>query len=238
MTNTENNSQFKNAFNSQIAKTWVAISTNIWIKYKQKAEITSTIYKEIFSISEVLSNNTKANQEIIWYNMLQIEEYRNLLKTNIKELLDSSYDKSSILNAIIDQLEYRYVKASENAKLLLEQRNIFEWTMNSSNTKIETLKSKISTDFKNNNSDWSLENINQYLSLKQEYYYAKTYIVYINHFLSEYSYLNEYNKKLLDTLINNKDALIKDSFVVIPDSWTELLRNFDLLYSEEEFKAN
>jgi hypothetical protein len=41
---------------------------------------------------------------------------------------------------------------------------------------------------------------------------------------------------LLDTLINNKEALIKDAFVVIPDSWADLLRSFDLIYSEEEFK--
>jgi hypothetical protein len=77
---------------------------------------------------------------------------------------------------------------------------------------------KIESDFVNNNSEGSLENINKYLELKKEYYYARTYVVYINHFLNEYNYLNEYNKILLDTLINNREALIKDAFVVIPDS--------------------
>jgi hypothetical protein len=90
--------------------------------------------------------------------------------------------------------------------------------MTSVNSEIELLKQKIENDFANNNSEGSLENIDKYLELKKEYYYSRTYIVYINHFLSEYNYLSNYNKVLLDTLINNKDALIKDSFVVIPDS--------------------
>jgi hypothetical protein len=90
--------------------------------------------------------------------------------------------------------------------------------MNSTNSKIELLKKKIEKDFSENNSEESLVNIDTYLELKKQYYYARTYIVYINHFLNEYTYLNNYNKLLLDTLINNKDALIKDSFVVIPDS--------------------
>jgi hypothetical protein len=55
--------------------------------------------------------------------------------------------------------------------------------MDSVNTKIDSLKIKIDTDFKNNDSVESLANINTYLDLKKEYYYAKTYIVYINHFL-------------------------------------------------------
>jgi hypothetical protein len=60
--------------------------------------------------------------------------------------------------------------------------------------------------------------------------------VYINHFLWEYSYLNQYNKLLIDTLINNKEWIIKDSYVVIPDSGWALLKKFNLIYTEEEFK--
>ncbi|MBT3729050.1 hypothetical protein HOF65_03110 [bacterium] len=87
-----------------------------------------------------------------------------------------------------------------------------------SEASIETLKQKIESDFRANDSKESLNNIDRYLELKEEFYYSRTYVIYINHFLSEYSYLSEYNKLLLDTLINNKEALIKDAFVVIPDS--------------------
>jgi hypothetical protein len=43
--------------------------------------------------------------------MVSIEEYKNILQTNVKQLIDSSYDKPRILNAFIDQLEYRYTLA-------------------------------------------------------------------------------------------------------------------------------
>jgi hypothetical protein len=150
--------------------------------------------------------------------MISVEEYKNILKTNVKQLIDTSYDKPRILNAFIEQLEYRYTLAFENINTLNQQKTVFLNNMNSSNSKIETLKVKIEKDFIENNSKESLKNIDEYLELKKEYYYSKTYIVYINHFLNEYNYLNNYNKLLLDTLINNKDALIKNSFVVIPDS--------------------
>jgi hypothetical protein len=84
--------------------------------------------------------------------------------------------------------------------------------------KIEILKQKIESDFKKNQQKESLENINNYLELKKQYYYSRTYIVYINHFLNEYIYLSNYNKKLLDTLINNKEALIKNAYIVLPDT--------------------
>jgi len=232
-----NNSNFKNINTSTLWKTWVAITTNIWIRYKQRQETPATIYKDIFSISEIMSDQKLANKELIWNNMLIIEEYKNVLKTDIKQLIDTSYDKPKMLNALIEQLEYRYVLWTENIKNLNEQKTIFESSMDTTNTKIETLKIRIDSDFKNNDSTASLENINNYLDLKKEYYYARTYTVYINHFLSEYNFLNWYNKLLLDTIVNNREAIIKNAYVVIPDSGSELLKQFNLLYDEVEYKA-
>ena len=236
VTNNENYSNFKWINNNSLWKTWVAITTNIWIQFKLRWEVPATIYKDIFSVSEIIKNQDSANEELIWTNMVAVEEYKNILKTNVKQLLDTSYDKPRILDAFIDQLEYRYTLWVQNIKTLSEQKSVFLNDMNSTNSKIELLKKKIERDFSENNAEESLANIDTYLELKKQYYYARTYIVYINHFLSEYNYLNNYNKLLLDTLINNKDALIKDSFVVIPDSWTALLKNFNLIYDENEYK--
>lgn len=237
ITKNENNSNFKKINSSSLWKTWVAISTNIWIKYKQRSETPATIYKDIFSINEIINDQDLANSEIIWNNMKAIEEYRNVLQVNVKQLIDTSYDKSSMLDSFIDQLEYRYLIWIENIKNLNEQKNVFEESMNSSNSSIEELKTKIQSDFNTNNSDESLNNIDEYLKLKTEYYYARTYIIYINNFLKEYTYLNNYNKLLLDTLINNKEAIIKNAYVIIPDSWNQLLKDFDLLFTEEEYKG-
>lgn len=233
----DNNSNFKKLNPSTLWKTWVAITTNIWIRYKQRQEVPATIYKDIFSINEIIADRQLANKELVWVNMLTLQEYRSVLKTNIKQLLDTSYDKPKMFNALIEQLQYRYVMWAENMKTLSEQKAVFEKSMNDANTKIDALKQKIDTDFKSYNSTESLANINSYLDLKKEYYFARTYIVYINQFLSEYDYLNGYNKLLLDTLINNREAILKNATVVIPDSGTWLLKNFDLLFTEEEYKT-
>lgn len=231
-----NNQNFENLENSPMWKTAVAITTNIWTRFKQFKETPVNIYKDIFSISDVVNNNNTLNNELIGQNMTIIQEYRNVLKTNIKQLINSSNDKPRLLNAFIEQLEFRYVLWSQNIKKLNDQKAVFESNMNSANTQVEALKQKIWSDFVNNNSKWSLENIDKYLELKKQYYYARTYIIYVNHFLTEYAYLTEYNKRLLDTLINNKEAIIKNAYIVIPDTWSEMLKQFDLMYSEEEFK--
>jgi len=90
--------------------------------------------------------------------------------------------------------------------------------MNDANSQIEVLKGKIGTDFSSNDSEASVQNIEKYLEIKREYDYARIYAVYINQFIVQYDFLNNYNKNLLDVLINNKEALIKDVFVVIPDN--------------------
>ena len=36
---------------------------------------------------------------------------------------------------------------------------------------------------------------------------------------------------------SNKDAIIKWSYVVLPSGWTEILKDYWLLYTEDEYKA-
>lgn len=236
VTNSANDLNFKKSNTKSLWKTAVAITTNIWIRYNQRTNTPATIYKDIFSVSEVMKNSNNFNDEIIWKNMVITEEYKNVLKTDVKQLIDSSYDKPRTLNAFIEQLEFRYTLWVENIKNLNQQKTTFETEITSINSNIESLKQKISKDFSNKNEEETLKNIDNYLELKKNYYYARTYIIYINHFLAEYNKLSNYNKLLLDTLINNKDAIIKDVFVVIPDSGSDLLKEFNLIYDESEIK--
>jgi hypothetical protein len=150
--------------------------------------------------------------------MIIVEEYKNILKTDIKSILDQSKNRAEILDALIEQFEFRYEKSVKQIISLNEQKAIFEREMNEANSQIEILKVKINTDYKKRDSVASKENITNYLEQKNKYNYARTYIIYINHFLSDYVSLNDYNKKLLDTLINNKDAIVKEAYVVIPSS--------------------
>lgn len=233
-----NENTFQNTQNIVLWKTGVALTTNMWTRFKQREEIPVTIYNEVLSLSQLMwSSWIKSGSWFISQNMVVTQEYRNVLKTNIKWLLDQTNDKAQMLDAIIGQLEYRYNLAVEQMKALLSQRTVLENEMSSADSQVESLKNKINSDFQKNDATASYENIEKYLELKNRYYYARTYAIYINQFLADYNALNEYNKKLLDTLINNKTALIKDAYVVIPDTWVEFLRDFNLLYNESEYKA-
>ena len=55
--------------------------------------------------------------------------------------------------------------------------------------------------------------------------------------MNYYKVLNEYNSKLLNIFNSNKDAIIKWSYVVLPSGWTEILKDYWLLYTEDEYKA-
>jgi len=227
-----NNSTYKNQKNSKLWITWVAISTNIGTSYSQIKYLPATIYKEIFSVNDLIKDKNN-NDELIWNNMIIIKEYLNILKTDIKSLIEASYDKSELLNAYIDQLEYRYQNWIENERLLNTQKEILINTMTNANSQIEIIKTKIEEDFKNSNAEASLENIEQYLDLKTQYNYAKTYIIYINQFIAQYDFLNTYTIDLADLLINNKEAIIKNAYIVTTDKTSiSDLADFNLIFEE------
>ncbi len=231
------NNSYANLEKSEIAKTWVAITTNLWLRFKQRWEIPATIYKDVFSLDELQLQNYDGNNIIIAKNMAITQEYKDILRSDFKQTLEDSLDKPAMLEAIIEQLEYRYETATDQVNKLNEQKWVLESAMTQANTKKENIKTKIDSDFQANNPDASIQNISDYLEAQNNYYYARTYVIFINQFLREYQILNDYNKRLLDVLINNKNAIINSSYVVIPDTGEELLKEFDLLYEESDYKS-
>lgn len=131
--------QFKWVNNSNLWSIWVAITTNLWTNHKLINELPATIYQDVMSVQEAMFDKTTANNAIIWKNMISVQEYRNVLQTSIKNLIDNALNKSDVLNAYISQLEYRYTNTNIQLKSLLEQKNIFELQMQESNEKIEAL---------------------------------------------------------------------------------------------------
>ncbi|MDA7494832.1 hypothetical protein N8455_00660 [Candidatus Gracilibacteria bacterium] len=234
-TNTLN---FQKSNNADMASISVAITTNIGTSHKLLTTLPASIYKEVMSFEEAMYDKKKASDEIIGKNMIATQEYRNVLKTNVKNLIGNSLHKQEVLEAYISQLEYRYEAAVETYQNLSQQKDTFTAAMNLANEEVLKIKNKISVDFQANDADASLENIDAYLEAKREYYFARTYIVYINQFLYAYQQLNGYNAKLLDVLINNKEAIIKDAYVIVPgNGGIESLKALDLLFEEADFKA-
>jgi len=72
-----------------------------------------------------------------------LNEYFNILKTDIKALLSSSNDREFALNSFIAQLEYRYKTASENMNKLNSQKIELLKAYENSNKEIDSLKTKI-----------------------------------------------------------------------------------------------
>lgn len=231
-----NKSNFKVISSSDISKSWVAISTNIWIKYNQKKVITQAIYQEYFTIEELKKEKSNVENAIIARHMIETKEYYSLLKTDFKTMLQNSNDRKKTLEWIYWQLRIRYNNAVESIKTLEAQKKVLVEEFDKINNLIEATKTKISEDFRKTDTKAVNQDIDQILKLRQDYYYLRTYIVFINNFLAYYNVLNNYNLNLINVFSSNKDAIEKESYVVLPASGNEILKEYWLLYTEDEYK--
>ena len=230
-----NKYKFQKSNISNLSTVWVALNTNIGIKYKQTQKY--NLYKNVPEIAKIISDKKYVNNTNISKHLLNIKEYYNVLKTNIKKMISSSYNKAETLEAYIEQLKYRYNNANSNIKLLLKDKNTLSSDLKASSQKINLLKNKIDSDFKKFDEKATQKNIDDLLIEKAKYNYAKTHIIFINQYIKQYQNLNNSNKKLLDTLINNKEAIVKNTKIVIPNTWIKTLRKLDLIVDEKEYKA-
>jgi len=230
-----NKYKFKKSNSIILAKSWVALSTNIGIRYKQRQN--QNLYKDVPIIAKTISDKKYANNTTLSNNILIIKEYYNVLRTDIKKMISSSYNKKETLEAYIEQLKYRYNNANAQMRILIKKKNELSINLKESWEKINFIKKKIDSDFKKFDSKATEKNISDLLVLKAEYNYAKTHIIFINQYLKQYQNLNNSNKKLLDTLINNKEAIIKNTKIVIPNTGIKTLRKLDLIVDEKDYKA-
>ncbi len=232
----ENKYTFKSADSSDLWRVGVAISTNVWIWFTKRQTTPIKSYQDVPKLETIIWNPDLVVWDIIDANMLIIKEYLNLLRVDVLDLLDNSIDREEALDDLISQLELRYKDWASNISILQSYTVTLSNTMTSTDSQVETLKTKISADSKNFDSDSSIENIETYTNLKQEYYKNKIILVFVSNFIRQYSYLNAYNKNLLDTLINNKEAIVNKSKVIIPDSGSKLVEELKLIYDEAEWK--
>ena len=237
----ENAEIFQSAKSSDFGSIGVAISTRIWSQFQQKNQTsfwnTQSFYREISSVGKSPQENRAIRSDMIQQNMIIIEEYLNLSRTNVKDLLKWSKNRSSTLTGFISQLEMRYKNSALSISALQKQKTLLLGRIEVLETQIEQVKTRMETNFSEWQSEATLKNVDDYFVLRAEYTEAFTDIVFINQFLKQHAFLNEYNVWVLDTLINNKEAIINQSYVVIPDSGSEFLRPLELLFDEAEIKG-
>jgi hypothetical protein len=150
--------------------------------------------------------------------MIYIREYLNLSQSNIIDILSSSSDRGTTLEGYISQMRFRYNNATTSIISLELQKSELVDYLNTLSRDIDTLKATMENNFSGNNVDITLSNVDSYFLLRDDYTQAFTDIVFINQFLSQYKFLNSYNSKILDTIINNKQQIINQTYIVIPDT--------------------
>ncbi len=232
-----NDGKFQRANVPYLGSTGVAIAMNIGLHEKEKQNTPINLYTEVMPVGEMLADTGVGRKKLISSNMVAANEYLNVLRTDVNKLLDSSTDREAMLESFLDQLKYRYTSTNSYLSILSAQVTELQGTVTTSDLAIENIKTSMTTAYKNLDYDKTEELINQYLAEKQKNTYARTYLVFIGKFISTYQILNNYNKVFLDTLINNKQALIKNVTVVLPDSGTNLMKQLNLVKTEAEWKA-
>ena len=210
---------------------WVALTTNVWIKYKERQ--INNLYKNVPIIWKKISERSYSEEISRKTHMDNIKEYYNILRTDLRSLLEKSYNKKDTLEAYIAQLKYRYNLTNSNLRILKAKENEYALDLKKYSKQISEIKSKIKYDFNNFNSSNTEKNISRLLKAKADYNYANAYKIYISQYIKQYKYLNLKSKKLYDTLNNNKEAIIKDVQIVIPKSWTTNLKKLKLLINEK-----
>ncbi len=227
-----------------LSNVWVALATNIWTDFANKKNLKSVqswngqriVLDEILDINDMISNPDLVRRNMIQANMLTIQEYLAYLRNDIQEDIINSSNKSIFIDDYVRQLEVRFKTSANNIATLESQRAYLEWVMRESDEKIEEIKLKLNTDFKAFDDNQVMVDVENYLEQSRIKRTAYTYLVFCNKFIQQYSFLNNYNKELLDVLILNKKAITTESYVVIPDSGEKILQDFNLLYNESVFK--
>lgn len=213
-----------------------ATSINIGQKLTGTKKGPVDLANDVISIAEVLASPKDGERRLIASNMLSLESYVNVLKSDIVWLLDQSTDRTVALDSHIDLLKSFYTRTSERTLLIAEQVRDLEAVLTSATEKTALAKTTMEEKYKWFEYEWVDTVINDYVSAKNEENRARVYLAYLQRFQSGYGILQGQNKKILDTLINNREALIKRSVVVIPDSGSDLLKKLNLVTTESAYK--
>jgi len=233
-----NATRFQAANAQQFLNISAAISTRIGIAYNENGgnNLSWSFYEQIADIGTSKEEKKEIRKKLIAQNMLIIWEYLNLSQTDIKSLLDSSNDRERTLEWFISQLELRQRNSRLSMQSLELHKDLLVAELDNLSSQIESVKSDMEWAFSSGNSWQTLSEIDQYFELRELYTIAFTDIVFMNQFLKQHDFLTRYNLWILNTLKTNKQAIIDETFVVIPSSWSEYLRPLELLFDEAEIQ--
>jgi hypothetical protein len=234
----ENVSEFQMANATFLGGYATAVGLNVWLREKAKSSWPVNLYGQTITIAEALSDTEAGQRSLITDNMISINTYLNLLKTDIGSMLDQSIDRTQALDEHISLLKTYFVRTTERMALLESQIADLRNIITESNSAINASKNNIQISYRGLDYNVLETNIESYMNSRQDEVKSRTYLTFLEKFQASYATLQAENAKILDTIINNREAIIKRATIVIPDSGTELMKKLNLLQTEADYKAS
>lgn len=232
-----NDLAFQQADINYLGSVATAMSLQLWQKQALVKNASVNTASNTISITEVLENPEVGQQKLIGNNMIAISSYINILSADIPTLLDHSADRWVTLNEQISLLKSYYNKTLERLTVINEQIADLTNIINQSNSATNWAKSVMESSFVGYDYSGVDGAIDTYVTSKNKDTRARVYMIYLEKFKKIYTSLQTKNLKLIDTLVNNKDALIKRTTIVIPNSGSELIKTLKLIQTETEANA-
>lgn len=235
--NAWNEYNYEEKWHPYLGTTAIALGMNLGMKETLATTSPVNLSNEALSISEAVAIRKPGEYTILTTNMEFIHSYANVLKTDILALLDQNNDRAVALEEHITLLRNFLDEWQDRIALLSQQYKELQGIINENSSEISNSKTSLQQAYQSLDYDTMETNIDGYMAAKQWELYAKTYLTFINSFLKNLNTLQVENKKILDTLINNREALIKRTVVVLPDSGTDVLKKLNLIQTEEEYNG-
>ncbi len=232
-----NDLSFQQADMTYMGNIATAMSLSIWQKEVQLKYAGVDLSNSTISIAEVLSSPNVGQQKLIGSNMLAVSSYTNILSADIVNLLDSATDRATTLNEHISLLKSYYNRTLERLIIIGDQIADLQGIISQSTTATAGAKTAMQTSYVGYDYTSVDGAIDTYVRSKNMDTRAHVYLIYLENFQKGYTALQVQNLRLIDALSNNRDALIKRSTVVIPNSGTDIIRTLKLIQTQAEVSA-
>ncbi len=231
------NSQFQQADIIYIWNTATALSLAVWQKESLWNNGWIQLSNSIITISEVLATPNNWQKKLIGWHMQTIQSYVNLLESDIPWILDRATDRTHALDDHIALLRSYGIKVNDMLVILDEQISDLKAIISKNSEDTLRAKNTLQSSLSSLDYNWVDGAIDNYTLAKNSDVHARIYLIYLERFRESYLKLQAKNKKILTTLTENRDPLIKRSVIVIPSAWSDILKELGVIQSEAEYKA-
>lgn len=232
-----NDRQFTKKGVPYFADVWVAIGLNAWYKSKKDNDVVVNLAGQVIPIQQALEEKDLKHRKIIASNINEIAAYRDILKIDIKEKLDSSPDRQATLKAHMELLNKHYNLAQDNLKGLDISRKEITTALGEITTRVNSARTQVDNSFAKLDPSDVDEYVGEYISAKEDERYTQTYLVLTDRLRERYAKLQSYNSLLIQTIANNREALIAWVSVVMPAQGNDFMDDLWLIKTEAQKKT-